>query len=301
MENSESKNPIIVYEGKNGRPKIKVVMKENYFKKSRQSQKPIDANRYPDTNDIITNALISNSPYPGYWEQSENCAFSFFERILKQSNPGIFLDLGCGQGRLLLKFAKYYKQAVALDCDRSRIDKAKAMLKNHRIKNIKFINDSFLKTDMKRDMFDAVVCSHVIQHINTGECSAFISKICNILKPGGTATILTNHSTKKRDFFVKSALENNVISEKEISENQFNEFIADKSNGLPIHYFTIDSLRKYFIGLRVRDIRVFHCLHANTVADKIVFRDTIANIPLIKNYSGRDVIVIISKLLTPVL
>jgi ubiquinone/menaquinone biosynthesis C-methylase UbiE len=233
---------------------------------------------YPDIDDTITNALIARSPYPGYWEKSENRAFVFFEQMIAAKVPGFLLDLGCGQGRLLVKFNKYFRQAIALDRDISRLKIARTTLDSRGMNNIDYVGKPFLSAEFESNTFDVIVCSHVIQHIPTGECPAFFAKLRDILKPGVILMLSTNHSPRKSDFYAKNSLAENEVKEIEIHEAEFNRLVENKNSILPVHFFSKNALASGLAGLEIIDTKVFHFLHKKNLIDSIAFRDNIGKV-----------------------
>ncbi|MBO4360480.1 MAG: hypothetical protein J5822_06350, partial [Eubacteriaceae bacterium] len=69
---------------------------------------------YPDENDRLTNELIHNDYDREYWHESEERILSDAEDYLirtfgrEELARGAFLDLGCGTGRLIPRFARLF-------------------------------------------------------------------------------------------------------------------------------------------------------------------------------------------------
>jgi len=246
---------------------------------------------YPDKNDAVINAIIARSPYKEYWEMSENYAFRAFERLFKRRPRGVLLDLGCGEGRLLARFHGYYEQAVALDGDRARVDRARINLKSLSIDNVQFVAEMFLDADFGENIFDVVICSHVIQHIATNDCSNFLTKLQQIIKPGGLLLLSTNHASGGSQYFTKAGLSGKEAFEVGIREDEFNHLITNNNNILPVHYFPQGMIQKGLSMMGFCDKKVYHCLNLPNWIDKVVFRDVAANMPLIRNYMGRDIMI----------
>jgi ubiquinone/menaquinone biosynthesis C-methylase UbiE len=251
---------------------------------------------YPDIEDKnIIKFIQDNEPYPGYWEKSEEFVFSYFEKIVKNNNYSRLLDLGCGGGRLIKRFSNYFNEVIALEPDKKRIEKAKNLVQKEKLDNINFINESFLDVNFPSEEFDVVICSHIVQHVNTDDLSKIFEKVNFILKKNGILMITTNHSKNKQEFFMKNMIQNGKVVEKEISRKEFNRLIMNYEKVLPIHYFSIEDLKEHLKGFDLINIKVFHSLFPLNVIDSLIFRDKIINSPCIKRFFGRDVMIIASK------
>jgi len=249
---------------------------------------------YPDTDDKITQNLIRyKEPYKGYWKKSEEYMLSLAEEIFKSSKYERLFDLGAGKGRLLIRFSKYFNKIIAMEPDKKRLKAAKENVKKEGLKNIVFIQKSFLNSKLPKSYFDVVVCSHLIQHINTKDIKPTLDRIYEILKNNGILILATNHSNN--DAFFKSFSDGNTVSEHEISENEFNSLIANKQNILPIHFFSIKTLKKELKKFSINKLKVFHDLYPENFLDKVIFRDCIINLFFLKKFFGRDIFIIARK------
>lgn len=249
---------------------------------------------YPDVDDRLTRELIDRKePYPGYWEASENRVLSHAERFLNPEKKGRLLDIGCGDGRLLGKFDTYFGEIIGLEPDRDRLNKAKEGAGDLEA-SLELVNKTFLEADFE-DTFDAVLCSHVLQHIQTSSIESFEAKIEDVLEQNGILILTTSHSGRKEDMFLKGYMEEGEFSEDKISEEEFNSLVTNDENVLPVHLFTIRNLRELLDGFRIKSVRVFHELHSRTFLDRMVFRDRWINIPGIRKRMGRDVMVVAEK------
>ncbi|MEM5782063.1 MAG: class I SAM-dependent methyltransferase [Candidatus Aenigmatarchaeota archaeon] len=211
---------------------------------------------YPDINDKNINILIKIlEPYKGYWEKSEYKVLCLAERIFKYNKYKRMLDLGAGIGRLTIKFSKYFNDITIIEPDKERLQKAKESIKR---KNIKFIKNSFLNSKLPKEYFDVIICSHVIQHIKTKDIIPTINKIYNILKKNGILVLLTCYSRKNYDFFTKLFIERNNVKELNISESEFNNLIINKKMILPIHFFSIKTIKKILSKFSIITFKIFH-------------------------------------------
>ncbi len=115
-----------------------------------------------------------------YSPTREDVAFLF---AIKSN--GSLLDVGCGEGRLLINLSKYYKKLVGIDILDYRIKRA---IKNANDKDIK--NISLRVRNIENGLgfspgsFDAVICLSVIEYTFDPYFTA--REIAKVLKKGGT-------------------------------------------------------------------------------------------------------------------
>lgn len=94
------------------------------------------------------------------------------------------LDLGCGEGEIiraiLTKFPK--KEIIGVDISPRRISLLKRMFPNK-----KFICEDVVNTSLKDNLFDLIICTQVIEHVENEK--KLIEEIYRLLKPDGKAYI----------------------------------------------------------------------------------------------------------------
>jgi SAM-dependent methyltransferase len=91
-----------------------------------------------------------------------------------------FLDVGCGEGYMLLEAQKKGWKAIGLDITDNRIDEAKT-------DNITFIRSDLLSAEFPADEFDCIYLDSVVEHVlNPME---HLTELKRILRPGGIAYI----------------------------------------------------------------------------------------------------------------
>src|SRR4051794_32783271 len=92
--------------------------------------------------EIVTGFVAQHEPFASYWEESERSALSRIDEALPQ-HCGRLLDLGCGGGRLLGRFAARFDEIVALDSDPARIREAEKAAELANVQNVKFMTGTF--------------------------------------------------------------------------------------------------------------------------------------------------------------
>jgi ubiquinone/menaquinone biosynthesis C-methylase UbiE len=210
---------------------------------------------YPDVNDRIVSRLISKESCKTYWKRSEENVLSIARRVFERGKYKSMLDLGAGTGRLSAKFSECFKEITVLEPDKQRLLKARKALGK---KKARFIQSQFLDSRLPKNRFDVVICSHMIQHIKTRDVTPTINKIHDILKGDGILVVMTNYSKKGTDFFTKMSMKGNDVEEVKISKTEYNKLVKNTNTILPVHYFSVNSLKKYLKGFSIVSSKVFH-------------------------------------------
>lgn len=259
-------------------------------------------NHYLDEWDEIVSKYINwHEPFDGYWTKSEERAFTFVDNILLNASRQRVLDLGCGRGRLLTRFAHFFKEVVALDSQQERIMHAKALVNSSQLLNVNFINQPFEDCTEEIGKFDVVLCSHVVQHIPTFDVVEMFKQINSVLLPGGLLVLLTAHAISERNKFKVWQINNGdqkVTEELLESETAFNKCFTEQhlSARIPTHSFTSDNLCALLQGYKLRKTYYFHALYKRNFIDSTIFRDRLINLPLLKGFWGIDVLIVAEKL-----
>lgn len=261
-----------------------------------------DIYNYPDPTDKITCALIDNhEPYKGYWADSERKILDLMKRLIKKhlgTRRGSLLDAGCGNGRLLKSFSPYFNRILAIDPDYDRLSLARTFVEKEGLSQKVILKDIPIEALDEREKFDVIICSHVIQHVNTSNISKILSKFGNILAEEGLLLITTTHSTIGEDFFVKDFLEDSKFVEEYITEEDFNSLVT-KVGQLPIHFFYRGTIEQALMhhGFKIIDFKVFHILQRDL---SISFGSDVDNKvnsnSILQLKSGRDMFIAAKRL-----
>ena len=100
---------------------------------------------------------------------------------------GSILDLGCGPGTFLGRFASDYTRAVGIDLARPQIEFASAKYGSDRVR----FETGAVTAFTHAETFDAVVSIEVIEHLPPDETQHFLRSIFAVLKSGGTLVLTT--------------------------------------------------------------------------------------------------------------
>jgi len=129
-----------------------------------------------------------------YERNVSECERSIYK--LLEKNPKVkVLDLGCWDGDLSIKVAKYIgtEKVYGVEIDPNKVKKAK-------LKGVKvYKEDLNKKFPFKKNYFDVVIASQVIEHLyNTDN---FVEEIYRVLKPYGYVIISTNNLASWHNLF----------------------------------------------------------------------------------------------------
>lgn len=257
---------------------------------------------YPDHDDKVTGKLIADvEPYRNYWAKSESRVLDLMKIKIHEnlrSDKRYLLDAGCGEGRLCLEFAPLFSVTYAIDPDPERLRSAKLNVEAQLAKR----DIRFECTDIQAVgfpvKFDAILCSHVLQHVPTPQVPAIIEKFAWLLNSGGLLFITASHSVARQDVFCKSYLQDGQFVEERINAKEFNALTQNNEDVLPVHCFTGDSLRKYLnnAGFNVLDWRSFHLDRWFPLIDRLIDREALINSTgFLRERFGRDILFIAQK------
>jgi ubiquinone/menaquinone biosynthesis C-methylase UbiE len=264
--------------------------------------------QYPDVCDGVTIAFIrENEPFKGYWEKSENYILSKIKEWIQSCGDGstsaTFLDAGCGAGRLLPEFEPYFSSILAADPDATQIEKAKDLVEKHGFYDkVAFQVSPIERLECEKEAFDAILCSHVLQHVTTSSVQPILQRFAEILNPSGLLFITTTHSGRNRDCFAKACLRVSKASEEEIKREEFDSLVLNEKGVLPIHFFAMRTILRLLESsdLELADFKSYHVLCKAPLLDRIVDRDRVVNsLSFLRNKLGRDMLIVAQKAKNP--
>jgi ubiquinone/menaquinone biosynthesis C-methylase UbiE len=106
----------------------------------------------------------------------------------KRIHPGKLLDVGCGNGRNLIPFAKLGFDCYGVDFSRNMIEIAKRKFEKLGLKCMFKVADA-RSLPFKDESFDYVICAAVLHHLKKPECEKALGEIKRVLKIGGRALL----------------------------------------------------------------------------------------------------------------
>lgn len=111
---------------------------------------------------------------------SEKYFLPYIETVKSVKGGMSVLEIGCGEGGILLPFAKRGCQVTGLDLSEEKIACAKRIFSERGL-NGDFTSMDFFQYDGHKGQFDLIICHDVFEHIEQKE--AFITKIEHLLNP----------------------------------------------------------------------------------------------------------------------
>ena len=102
-------------------------------------------------------------------------------------NSHSILDLGCGPGTFLGRYTEGFDRAVGVDLAQAQIDYAKEKYRSERL----YFTAADAIEFTRKEKFDVIVSIEVIEHLPAIRTQAFLKRIYELLKPGGTVILAT--------------------------------------------------------------------------------------------------------------
>ena len=230
------------------------------------------AYQYPDKADGITLSIVlSKHMATEELDNAENAILSNFGELFREKTFETLLDLGCGKGRLILKFADFFNRVTALDPDENRLCQAKNFLIKNKIQNVDFIPKTIEDADLANDSFDVVICNQIIQHVPTSCIEPMMKEVSRVLKKKGVLILTTSHSSRGQDFFLKAYLKNGDVKTAEITEQEFNGLTTNTREILPIHYFYEKTIETYLSSFKTITTRICDDLYPHNLLDTLLY------------------------------
>jgi cyclopropane fatty-acyl-phospholipid synthase-like methyltransferase len=175
------------------------------------------------------------------WEQQESAVLEQVDGILRRYPRQAALDYGSGLGRLARRYAAIFRQVTSYEPDAGRArQQRESMAGSADADRIRLVSDV---ADVG-DGYDAVVCSHVIQHVATPTAGDILQDIALRIHPGGHLLLVTTLSPHSSDMFVVDRIaEDGAVVEDEVSWAGFNSTAEAGTQGvLPVRFFSFDDL-----------------------------------------------------------
>ena len=135
--------------------------------------------QYPDKNDSITCLFIDTKSNTDYWAKSEEHVLQYALSALQTLSAPRILDIGCGMGRLFSTFLPYCSSLTGVEPDLERY--------THSLETAHCLADSRLQVlhgdihAVASSSFDAVLCSHIWQHIPLSVIADMLAQLSSML------------------------------------------------------------------------------------------------------------------------
>lgn len=198
---------------------------------------------YPDGDDRLTRAWFEGpgEAFCRYSRESDRLVLQKTKQWLGSTPSGhktSLLDVGCGEGRLIAELAADFRRIVAVEPDAARLARAKEAIRRAGLENKVEISHNTIEDLDDCPRFDAVVCSHVLQHVHTRSAPIILRKLRELLVPGGRLALGTCHAVTGEESFDQSLLREGRLVVEPVSRERFDALIHNRDGILPCRYFT---------------------------------------------------------------
>ena len=123
----------------------------------------------------------AHQKFRNFKEESEHIV-----QVLGITPDDTVMDFGCGTGNVALNLAKYCDKVICIDISREMLDILENKAKKGNINNIETYSAGFLTYDHNgKDKVDKIVSMVALHHLPDFWKSVALSKMAEILKPGG--------------------------------------------------------------------------------------------------------------------
>ena len=167
---------------------------------------------------------------------------SEFEKLLEQNGltGSRLLDVGCGNGRLLVYFARCGYRVTGFDSSPTALRLSREWLSREKLSGDVFLSDSRHAFPFPNGVFDMLISTQVIHHAVLKSVLFTISEITRVVRSGGYVLItvpVLRETDKAGDW-------------EEIERHTFVP-LSGTEKGLPHHLFTPDEFRACFPGFDI--------------------------------------------------
>jgi len=193
---------------------------------------------YPDEDDRITHRFIQEAePFPGYWDESDERAMARagaeLAKLLGPRETVRALDAGCGPGRMFAWLAGVAATIVAVDPDAARLAAGAGRADGLGAEIETLVTDVH---ELVAEPFDLVLCSHIIQHIPTGELVPLLTRLGEVTEPGGLLVLTYTRAPVGEERFTLDRITGTGVESEVVGRARFDEAARGCIEALPIHH-----------------------------------------------------------------
>jgi SAM-dependent methyltransferase len=118
-------------------------------------------------------------------ESYEDLWFRLYRPLMKDGD--VLVDLGCGRGSLLRRFAGSLERCIGIDVADAMID----LSRSGGAENVEFVAGSVVTPPLAPESADVVVSRQVMEHLHPDDVPGHLRAVRRLLRPGGRFLIET--------------------------------------------------------------------------------------------------------------
>jgi len=171
-----------------------------------------------------------------------------FAELLDEHGCQEILDLGCGNGRFLVHFARRGFHVTGLDSAPTALKLAREWLASESLCGELLQADTRVRLPFADNAFDALLSTQVIHHARLELVLATIGEISRVVKPGGLVMVsVPEYQPRGDEEFIAS------------DEVEYHTFVPRSGTeaGLPHHLFTLEEFGAAFTGFDILSLKVY--------------------------------------------
>ena len=170
-----------------------------------------------------------------------------FAELLDEHECQAILDLGCGNGRFLVHFARRGFCVTGLDSAPTALKLAREWLERESLNGNLLRADTRVRLPFEDNAFDALLSTQVIHHARLEFVLGTIREISRVVKPGGLVLVSVPVYRPKGDEEFAEA-----------DEIEYHTFVPRSGTeaGLPHHLFTKEEFGAAFPGFDVLSLNL---------------------------------------------
>lgn len=171
-----------------------------------------------------------------------------FAGLLEQKQCGSLLDVGCGNGRLLVYFAGLGYRVSGMDSAPTALRLSQEWLQRDGLSGNLLLSDMRYPFPIANDSFDALLSTQVIHHARLETVIATIDEITRVVRPGGMILITVP--------VYKPRVEGSEFHASE--EIEYHTFVpvGGTEKGLPHHLFTLEEFGACFPAFEILSLEM---------------------------------------------
>jgi SAM-dependent methyltransferase len=160
-----------------------------------------------------------------------------FAELLEEHYCLNLLDLGCGNGRFLVHFARRGLRVTGLDSAPTALKLAREWLARESLDGTLLQADTRVRLPFADNTFDALLSTQVIHHARLELVQGTISEIARVVKPGGVILVS-----------VPVYYHREQTADARSDEIEYHTFVPHTGSeaGLPHHLFTLEEFGAAF-------------------------------------------------------